>query len=260
MRFLGLRQGRRVDPGRRAVHACFPQQAEPNPMAKRSIIVTGGFGTLGRATAAALVAAGHDVARIDQALFAPSGDSTTLDLAGVDLTDEAACGMAIAAVRDRFDGLDALVNVAGGFLWETLGDGSLDSWHRMFAMNVVTTATMSRAALSLLKASAAGRIVNIGAGAAIHAAAGMGAYAAAKAGVHRLTEALAAELAGTSVTVNAILPSIIDTPTNRADMPDADFGSWVQPAAIADVVMFIVSDASRSISGALIPVSRGTSE
>jgi len=226
-------------------------------MTTRSIIVTGGFGTLGRATAAALAERGHAVARVDQAPGAPAA-AGTLDLAGVDLTDEGACRNAVATVRERFGGLDAVVNVAGGFLWETLGDGGIESWRRMFEMNVVTAATMSRAALPALRESDSGRIVNVGAGAATQAASGMGAYAAAKAGVHRLTEALAAELAGTSVTVNAILPSIIDTPVNRADMPDADFGTWVQPGAIADVVLFLISDASRAISGALIPVSRGT--
>ena len=96
------------------------------------------------------------------------------------------------------------------------------------------------------------------AGAAIKADMGMGAYAASKAGVHRLTEALATELAGTGVTVNAILPSIIDTPTNRADMPDADYSAWVKPQAIADAIGFLASDQARAITGALIPATRGS--
>jgi NAD(P)-dependent dehydrogenase (short-subunit alcohol dehydrogenase family) len=86
---------------------------------------------------------------------------------------------------------------------------------------------------------------------------GMGAYAASKSGVHRLTEALAEELADSGVTVNAILPSIIDTPTNRKDMPDADFSQWVKPQAIADVILFLASPAARAVTGALIPVTRG---
>ena len=85
----------------------------------------------------------------------------------------------------------------------------------------------------------------------------MGAYAASKAAVHRLTEALAAELATDGITVNAVLPSIIDTPANRADMPDADFSTWVQPQAIADVILFLASPAARAVTGALIPVNRG---
>jgi NAD(P)-dependent dehydrogenase (short-subunit alcohol dehydrogenase family) len=153
-------------------------------------------------------------------------------------------------------GIDVLVNVAGGFTWETLEGGSLDSWARMQAMNLTTNATITKLALPALKAAHHGRIVNIGAGAAIKAGMGMGAYSASKSGVHRLTEALAEELAGTGVTVNAILPSIIDTPTNRADMPDADTSQWVKPEAIADVIVFLASPAARGVTGALIPVTR----
>ena len=102
-----------------------------------------------------------------------------------------------------------------------------------------------------------GSIVNVGAGAAAKAGAGMGAYAASKSGVARLTEALAEELKDRAITVNAVLPSIIDTPTNRADMPDADTATWVKPAAVAEVILFLASPAARSISGALIPISRG---
>jgi NAD(P)-dependent dehydrogenase (short-subunit alcohol dehydrogenase family) len=124
-------------------------------------------------------------------------------------------------------------------------------------MNLRSNVNITKAALPFISISAVGRIVSIGAGAAIQAAAGMGAYAASKAGVHRLTEALAAELAESQVTVNAVLPSIIDTPANRADMPDADTRQWVAPQAIADVILFLASAAARAISGALIPVSHG---
>ena len=180
-----------------------------------------------------------------------------LDIGGVDLADAAATRAALDQVVAAHGGVDVLVNVAGGFTWETLEGGSLASWARMQAMNLTTAATITQLALPMLKASAAGRVVNIGAGAGIKAGMGMGAYAASKSGVHRLTEALAEELAGTSVTVNAILPSIIDTPTNRADMPDADFSGWVKPQAIADVIQFLASDAARAVTGALVPVTRG---
>lgn len=223
----------------------------------RSVIVTGGFGILGAAVAAAFARAGDKVARID---FAPETRAPlvgALDIGGVDLTDAGVTQAALDKVVSAHGGIDVLVNVAGGFTWETLEGGSLASWARMQAMNLTTAATITQLALPRLKASPAGRIISIGAGAAVKAGMGMGAYAASKSGVHRLTEALAEELAGSSVTVNAVLPSIIDTPTNRADMPDADFSTWVQPEAIAEVIGFLASDAARAVTGALIPVTRG---
>tara|TARA_R110002072_G_scaffold8018_2_gene42382 strand:+ start:5067 stop:5786 length:720 start_codon:yes stop_codon:yes gene_type:complete len=226
-------------------------------MDSRSIVVTGGFGALGRAVAKAFVDQGHRVSRVDFAPSAPDNNPGGWDYSGVDLSDRDACEKVLSEICTQAGGVDVLVNIAGGFAWETLDDGSLDTWQRMFKMNVLTAATISKVSLGALRESPAGRIINIGAGGAIKADAGLGAYAASKSGVHRLTEALAAELSDSPVTVNAILPSIIDTPTNRADMPDADTTDWVKPEAIADVILFLASSAARSISGALIPVSRG---
>lgn len=223
----------------------------------RSVIVTGGFGVLGQAVSEAFAEAGYKVARIDFAPAARTPIDGTLDIGGVDLTDVEATGAALGKVAEAHGGIDVLVNVAGGFTWETLEGGSLDAWARMSSMNLMSNATITKLALPALARSGAGRIVNIGAGAAIKAGMGMGAYAASKSGVHRLTEALAEEVSGQGITVNAILPSIIDTPTNRADMPDADFSTWVQPSAIADVILFLASAQARSITGALIPVTRG---
>ena len=193
----------------------------------RSVIVTGGFGVLGQAVAEAFVAAGDKVARVDFVPAASQPLAGALDIGGVDLTQAAASQSAIDQAARAHGGLDVLVNIAGGFAWETLEGGSLDTWARMQAMNLISNATITKLALPLLQQSAAGRVISIGAGGAVKAAAGMGAYAASKSGVHRLTEALAEELAATSVTVNAVLPSIIDTPTNRKDMPDADTAQWV---------------------------------
>jgi NAD(P)-dependent dehydrogenase (short-subunit alcohol dehydrogenase family) len=124
----------------------------------------------------------------------------------------------------------------------------------MHALNLLTALNASHAAIPHLAKSPAARIVNIGAMGALQAGAGMGPYAASKAGVHRLTEALAAEHKG-KITVNAVLPSTIDTPANRADMPKSDFSRWVRPQELAEVILFLVSDAASAVTGALIPVA-----
>jgi len=220
-------------------------------MTQRIFAITGGFGVLGRAVAAAALAAGARVALIDAAPEGRGLPDGALATGGVDLTDAGQARAAFDQVAARLGGLDVLVNVAGGFVWQTLEDGDLAAWSRMFALNTLTCATACKAALPHLLASAAGRIVNVGAGAAVKAAAGMGAYAASKAGVHRLTESLAEELKG-RVTVNAVLPSIIDTPANRADMPDADFSAWASPEEVAAAILFLASESASGVTGALL--------
>lgn len=227
-------------------------------MAGRVFAITGAFGALGSVVAKAAAEAGDRLALIDHAKDPPpglpSGDDV-LVLGGVDLTDANAAGAAIDAVAERLGGLDVLFNIAGGFSWEKLEGGDWQTWHRLFLMNVQTAANASRAAIPHLKRSAAGRIVNVGANGALKAAFGMGAYAASKAGVHSLTQALAEELKSDGVTVNAVLPSIIDTPTNRADMPKADFASWVRPQELAAVMLFLASEEASAVTGALVPVT-----
>jgi NAD(P)-dependent dehydrogenase (short-subunit alcohol dehydrogenase family) len=151
--------------------------------------------------------------------------------------------------------LDGLVNVAGGFRYEKLDGGALDTWEVLYRMNVTTAVVSCKAALPHIVKAGNGRIVNIGALGAAKAAAGMGPYAASKAGVARLTEALADELKDRGVTVNAVLPSTLDTPRNRLDMPDADFSRWVAPSAVAEVIAFLLSAAAGAVTGALIPVA-----
>ena len=227
-------------------------------MTGRIFAITGASGVLGSAVAKAVAECGARVALIDFADHAEvlkDCGPDALMLGGVDLTDAVAASAAIDAVADRFGGLDALINVAGGFKWETLEHSLMVGWHRLFLMNVQTAANSSRAAIPYLRRSAAGRIVNIGANGALKAAAGMGPYAASKAGVHALTESLAEELKADGVTVNAVLPSIIDTPTNRADMPKADFASWVSPSELAAVILFLASEEASAITGALLPVT-----
>ena len=234
----------------------FIQEEEMLP---RIAVVTGAFGILGEAVCAALLANGDRVARVDyaQPRAALAG---CVDFGGVDLADADFANRTIDAIIETMGPPDILVNVAGGFTWETLADSTMESWSRMFSMNAMTCLNMTKAALPQLRSRPNARIINIGSMSATSAAAGMATYAASKTAVHKITEALAAELADTYCTVNAVLPNVIDTPTNRADMPDADFSKFVQPAAIADLILFLASPASRGISGALIPVSRGGTE
>jgi NAD(P)-dependent dehydrogenase (short-subunit alcohol dehydrogenase family) len=221
----------------------------------KRIVVTGAFGTLGAAVVQAALAAGARVAAVDRAAAPTGGLGAAALFGGVDLGDAAAAQRTLDAAAAAIGGLDALVNVAGTFRWETLADGSLDTWDLLYQVNLRTAAAASKAALAHLKQAGGGRIVNIGAAGALKAGAGMGAYAASKAGVAKLTEALAEELKDHGITVNAVLPSIIDTPPNRADMPNADFSRWVQPGQLADVILFLLSDRAAAITGALLPVT-----
>lgn len=229
-------------------------------MTKRRVVVTGGLGVLGLAVARAFAAGGATVAVVDRAAPTPERSAEFAAphcaIGGVNLTSEAEARAAIDAAATALGGIDVLVNVAGAFRWEKVDGGSIDTWDAMFAINLKTAVLASRAALPHLGRSGAGRIVNIGAGAASKASVtGMGAYTASKAGVHRFTESLADELKDRGITVNAILPGTIDTPQNRADMPDADVSRWVAPAEIADVILFLASPAAQAVTGALIPVT-----
>jgi NAD(P)-dependent dehydrogenase (short-subunit alcohol dehydrogenase family) len=218
------------------------------------VVVTGALGALGTVVAETALARGARVAGVDHATSQSPATATRIELGGVDLSDAAQAKGAIDAVAAHFGKIDALVNIAGGFAFETVAGGDPKTWQRMYSLNVLTALNASRSAIPHLLASRAGRIVNIGAIGALQAGSGMGAYAASKSGVHRLTEALAAELRG-KITVNAVLPSIIDTAANRASMPKADFSKWVTPQELAHVILFLASEEASAVTGALLPVS-----
>ena len=223
-------------------------------MEGKIVVVTGASGALGKVVVSSALAKGARVAGIDHAASAMKATPERIEFGGVDLTDATEARKAIDAAASHFGKLDALINIAGGFAFETTAEGDPKTWQRMHALNVLTALNASRSAIPHLTASGAGRIINVGAMGALQAGAGMGAYAASKAGVHRLTEALAAEWKG-KITVNAVLPSTIDTAANRASMPDADFAKWVRPEELADVILFLASDAASAVTGALLPVN-----
>jgi len=221
-------------------------------------LVTGAAGNLGRAVAIALAAAGWRLALLDRdeaalaMLAAALPGEGHIVLAGVDLTDAAAC---TAAVGDIGDTLVGVVHTVGGFAAGAIAEGGLAKFEPMFRLNLLTTANLFAAALTPMRAARRGSLVAIGAMAALRAPSGLAAYAAAKSGVLRLVEATADEVKSEGIRVNALLPGTIDTPQNRAAMPDADTTRWVAPAQVAEAAMFLLSPAASGVTGALLPVT-----
>lgn len=223
-------------------------------MGGRVVVVTGASGALGTAVAKEAASRGFTVAGIDIGQF-PSGSSDWLEFAmgGVDLSDLSSASEAMDTIAQQAGGISALLNIAGGFTFQGLEDSDLQDWGRMHMMNLQTALVASKAAIPHLLADGDGRIVTMGAMAALRATSGMGAYAASKAAIAKLTESMADEMKG-RITVNAILPTIIDTPANRADMPNADRSSWTDPADIAAVILMLLSPDARALTGAMLPV------
>ena len=220
------------------------------------LVVTGADGALGQAVAATLSAYGAKLALLSHAASGKAKPQAgAWHYGGIDLSVETAARSAMERVAQDAGRLDGLINVAGGFRWEKISEGTIDSWDAMYKLNLRTAVLSCQAALPYMLRSASGRIVNVGAMGAQKASAGMGPYAASKAGVAQLTEALADELKERGITVNAILPSTLDTPKNRLDMPQADFKRWVTLGEAAEVIAFLVSDQASAVTGALIPVA-----
>lgn len=216
----------------------------------RTVVITGALGGLGRRVCAVAEAQGARVLRLDIARDESLTNSYAVDLTNADATFE------LIQSLGPFDGL---INLAGGFAMGTESwDSSEDQWDLMFSLNVSTMRNAVKAAVPVLLERQGGGIVNVGAYGAREGQGLMGAYCASKSVVMRLTETLAEELKTKGINVNAVLPTVIDTPTNRAAMPDADPAAWVSPDDLAAVICFLSSPAARAINGALIPV-RGLS-
>jgi NAD(P)-dependent dehydrogenase (short-subunit alcohol dehydrogenase family) len=225
-------------------------------------VITGAVGNLGQAVTRAFRQAGARCVLADRAndrlarLYPPEAASDDcLLVTGVDLAEESAAKRLIAAALERFGRIDVLVNTVGGFAGgKKLHEEALATWEAMWRINLLTTLNACRAVVPHFLERGCGRIVNVAARAALSGPAGLAAYSASKSAVVRLTESLAAELKDHGVTVNCVLPGTIDTPQNRAAMPNADFSKWVKPEAIAEVILFLASEAAAAVTGAAVPV------
>ncbi|MEW6644750.1 MAG: SDR family NAD(P)-dependent oxidoreductase [Pseudomonadota bacterium] len=224
------------------------------------VMITGAAGNLGRAVASAFKEHGARLILVGSSLShlrttfsnAPAG----WQLVEADLTDRETAAQRLRDAIATAGRLDALCTLAGGFrMGEAVHETSAETWNQMMDVNVKTLLTAVQAAVPAMLAQGRGRIVTVGAASARQGLAAMGAYTAAKSAVMRLTEAMAAELGPKGINVNAVLPGVIDTPQNRAAMPDADPAAWVKPADLAAVIRFLASDAAAAVNGALIPVT-----
>jgi NAD(P)-dependent dehydrogenase (short-subunit alcohol dehydrogenase family) len=230
--------------------------------AGKTVLVAGGTGGLGQAVSLAFLAEEAAVAvtyrrqkEFDAVLSAAGATGARLEGHQIDVTDEAAVSSLIEAIRAQHGRLDALVNTVGGYaggakLWET----APPVFEQMLALNLRAGYLLSRAVAPVMLRQGHGAIVNMASRAAVDHAAGMAAYAASKAAAVAMIDSLAADLHGTGVRANSVLPSIIDTPANRQAMPGADFAAWPKPEEIARVVLFLCSDEAALIHGAAIPV------
>lgn len=230
---------------------------------QQSVMVTGAAGHLGRAVAAAFEAQGarlvlvdREQAALDAAFGGKSSSASETLLLAADLLYMAKVDAAVAVAVQRFGRIDAVCHLAGGFrMGEPVHETSDANWDFLFDINARTLRNIARGVVPQMLAQGRGQIVTVGAASASRGLAQMGAYTAAKSAAIRLTEAMSAELRERNINVNCVLPTIIDTPENRASMPDADPARWVAPAALADVIVFLCSNAARAVHGAALPVS-----
>jgi NAD(P)-dependent dehydrogenase (short-subunit alcohol dehydrogenase family) len=229
---------------------------------KQIVLIAGGTGGLGRAVSLAFlkkrceVVVTYQIAEEWEALQAAAGENKArLEGFKVDVTDDAAVRSLIASILNKYGQLDALVNTVGGYaggvkLWEL----PPSVFEKMLALNLRAGFVLSQAVVPVMLKRRSGAIVNVAAKAAYDHGAGAAAYAASKAAALAMMDSLAADLKGTGVRVNSILPSIIDTQANRKAMPGSDFSTWPKPEDIATVILFLCSEDAKVIHGAGVPV------
>lgn len=228
-------------------------------MSRPLVVVTGAAGSLGKAVAKAFL---QDEVRLVLVDISNEGLAKAhADLAAehlriaVDLTDAAAVEDALAPVFEQHGAANVLCNIAGGFNMGPAVHGTSDqAWRQLIDLNVGTLINASRATVPGMVAAGRGKVINVAAASAVTGSANMGAYCASKSAVARLTESMALELRESGVNVNAVAPSILDTPANRSDMPDADPARWVSLQDLGQVIRFLASPGANAIHGAVIPV------
>jgi NAD(P)-dependent dehydrogenase (short-subunit alcohol dehydrogenase family) len=228
----------------------------------RVVVISGGTGALGQAMVLAFLGAGarvcvpYVVPAEQAALQArlPPAEAARVEMKPCDLADEAAVNAYVSNVAARHRRVDVLVNAVGGFAGGDLASTPMAEWNRMMTLNLTTAVVGCRAVLPEMTRARWGRIVNIASRAVIPPQGGFIAYTVSKAAVITLTQALAQEVRAQGVTVNAVLPSTMDTPANRKAMPDADRSGWVSTESVAQVVAFLASDAAGAVTGAAVTV------
>ncbi|MEJ8810422.1 SDR family NAD(P)-dependent oxidoreductase [Variovorax ureilyticus] len=228
-------------------------------MNPQTVLITGAAGHLGQAVAAKFRQSGMQLVLVDRdadALKRAFTEGPAVLLLPMDLLDRKQVAAGVKAANARFGAIDACCHIAGGFrMGEAVHETSPATWDFLMDLNARTFLHVAEAVVPGMCERRRGRFVTVGAAAAARGSANMGAYCASKSALIRLTEALSAELREQGVNVNCVLPSIIDTPDNRAAMPDADPSRWVAPQALAEVIAFLTSDAASAIHGAAVPVT-----
>ena len=233
-----------------------------NSLENQVAIITGAVGNLGAAVARTFLQAGAKTVLVDrspdrvrEAFKDIAGSKDHLLAGGIDLTEATSLAKLVDQTLAQFGRVDVLVNTVGGFRGgKPVHETDLADWDFLFNINLRTTLLGCRAVVPQMLKQQRGAIINVGSRAALAGTAGYAAYSASKSALLRLTESLAEELKASNINVNCVMPGTIDTPQNRAAMPNSDFSKWVKPEAIAEVIAFLASNAARTIHGAAVPV------
>jgi len=226
------------------------------------IVVTGAAGNLGKAVVNGFLGRrgivcglDHRTGRMDEFKTSGNGGGLFYAFDAVDVTDNANMLSLAEKIQNKVGVVSIVVNTVGGF---SMGDPvhalSAATWQRMMNLNVLSFLNVTAAFVPGMIEGGGGKVISIGAKAGLHGMASAGAYSAAKAALLRLTESMAGELKPNNIQVNSIIPGIIDTPENRSDMPNADFGKWVSPEQVTDAILFLSSSAADGITGTALPV------